>query len=291
MAWDSGATILEFKQVAWGSAGPNEYIGTAVPAAGQSPNTQSDVIWNLPKSSGPNPGQPVAWFCVTGGVTGGANAVWAPLYANSSVTGLTALAGGGQTGATALTAIFNNVTTVATQGNSVALPASVAGADIVVTNSGANAMQVFGAGTDTINGIATATGISQAPGTTARYICYVAGNWVVSDSSLTSTAPIALTTNGAIPPHVQATYVITKAGVLADTLAAPTATTDDGIVIQIFSNTANAHTVTATTLFSTGGAGTPYTTATFTAHAGANFTILAYQGLWVVVAANNVTFS
>ena len=221
----------------------------------------------------------------TGSATG------TPIQYQSFVTGLTALAGGGQTGATALTASYNVVSTVATAGNSVALPASVPGLVVTVLNRGANVMQVFGAGTDTINGIATATGISQSIDTTATYVCTTAGNWQVPIAQLTSSNPIALTTNGAILPHVQATYVITKAGVLADTLAAPTATTDDGIIITIFSNTANAHTITATTLYNTGGAGVPYTTATYAAHAGAFMTLMAYQGLWQVLASSNVTFS
>lgn len=99
----------------------------------------------------------------------------------------------------------------------------------------------------------------------------------------------ALTTNGAIPPHTAATYVITKAGVLADTLAAPTVTTDDGLVIVVTSNTANAHTLTATGLFQCGTASVNL--ATFAAQAGAGLTIMAYQGKWNVLASVGITFS
>lgn len=99
----------------------------------------------------------------------------------------------------------------------------------------------------------------------------------------------ALTTNGAVSPHTTADYVITKAGVLADTLAAPTATTDDGVVICIVSTTANAHTLTATGLLNTGTAAVNL--ATFAAYAGAGLTLLAYQAKWYVLSSVGVTFS
>lgn len=207
----------------------------------------------------------------------------------SFLTGVTAFAGGGQGSAVALTALINRVSTVATAGDSVKLPASAPGLAITVINRGANPMQVFGAGTDTINGIATATGISQGVGTAATFVCSVAGNWEVPITSLQSSAPVALAVNGAIPSHTGHTYVITKAGVLADTLAAPTATTDDGIEITITSNTANAHTVTATGLLQTGTASV--NVATFAAFAGAGLTLMAYQGKWNVLASVGITFS
>jgi hypothetical protein len=103
------------------------------------------------------------------------------------------------------------------------------------------------------------------------------------------TPPTALTTNGAIAPHTAATYVITKAGVLADTLAAPTAGTDDGLEIVITSGTANAHTLTATGLLNTGSASV--NVATFAAFAGAGITLMAYNGKWNVVASVGITFS
>lgn len=202
---------------------------------------------------------------------------------------VTAFATGGQTSATALTATINRISTVATQGDSVRLPASAGGLAVVVDNQGANPCQVFGAGTDTINGIATATGISQGIKTIATYICSVAGNWEVPINSLQSTAPALLSINGAIPAHVGHTYVITKAGVLADTLAAPTATTDDGIEITVTSNTANAHTITATGLLQCGTASV--NVATFAAQAGAGLTLMAYQGKWNVLASVGITFS
>lgn len=96
----------------------------------------------------------------------------------AAATSITAYAGGGQTNATALTAQINHVTTVATAADSVKLPVSAAGMSVTVINGAAsNSMQVFGAGTDTINDVATATGVAQAAGKSATYHCPVAGKW------------------------------------------------------------------------------------------------------------------
>lgn len=106
-------------------------------------------------------------------------AMTAGTYAlTSAATSLTAFAGGGQASATALTKQINHVTTVATAADSVKLPVSVAGLVVYVVNGAAsNSMQVFGAGTDTINDVATGTGVAQAAGKAATYVCPVAGKW------------------------------------------------------------------------------------------------------------------
>lgn len=90
---------------------------------------------------------------------------------------ITAHAGGTQAAAFQLTAQTNRVTVVATAGDSVKLPASAAGLEIVVINHGANPMQVFGAGTDTIDDIATAVGVSQMVNSVVIYACATAGAW------------------------------------------------------------------------------------------------------------------
>lgn len=96
------------------------------------------------------------------------------LQASNAVT---AFATGGQTSATALTGMINRISTCATAGDSVKLPASAAGLEITVINDGAAGAQIFGAGTDTINSVATATGVPQMPGTIVTYRCTAAGNW------------------------------------------------------------------------------------------------------------------
>ena len=97
---------------------------------------------------------------------------------------ITAFATGGQASATKLTKLMNRLTTVATQGDSVALPPSAAGMVIYIDNQGANICQVYGdnGAADTINGVATGTGIAQAPQTVVGYFCHVAGNWETSAS-------------------------------------------------------------------------------------------------------------
>jgi hypothetical protein len=109
------------------------------------------------------------------------------LYAGGGATAdnLTATAGGTQAAALALTAQVNRVTTVANAADSVLLPASAPGLWVVVVNSGANAMQVFGKGTDTIDGVATATGVSQSAGFAVMYTCVTAGAWFASASGAT----------------------------------------------------------------------------------------------------------
>lgn len=212
------------------------------------------------------------------------------LIGASSLAGLTAFAGGGQGGALQLTSQVSRIATVATAGDSVKLPPALIGSWVVVVNKGANPMQVFGAGTDTINGIATATGISQGINTNAMYVCTVAGNWEVPLTHLWSSTPQALSTAApAVPPHSSHTYVFTRAGVVAATLAAPTAGTDDGIELQFTSDTANAHTVTATGLLDTGSASV--NVATCAAQKGCSLNLMAYNGRWKVLSQIGITFS
>lgn len=105
----------------------------------------------------------------------------AQLGLGAAVTGIVAHAGGGQANATPLLPGVSLVTVVATAGDSVSLPLASLGLVCTVTNGGANSMQVFGAGTDTINGVATGTGVALAAGASAVYRCTVpapGGNWI-----------------------------------------------------------------------------------------------------------------
>ncbi len=102
------------------------------------------------------------------------------------------------------------------------------------------------------------------------------------------TPQVALTTNGAIFVGT-GNYVITKAGVFAGTLAAPTAGIQDGTIIVITSGTANAHTLTATGLLGTGTVSV--NVATFAASLGSGLTLQAFQGKWLVLASVGISFS
>ena len=99
----------------------------------------------------------------------------------------------------------------------------------------------------------------------------------------------AYAANGAIAIRSH-TAVITKGTAAAMTLAAPTATTHDGVIVNIISTKAAAHTVTATTIgFNAGDATSDV--GTFAAAIGNGMTVLAYQGEWYVLNNTNVTLA
>jgi len=85
-------------------------------------------------------------------------------------TGITAFATGGQASATALTGQYNNVTTVATAGDSVKLLTAVGGLVQEVKNSGATTLAVFPNTSDSINALAVNLSIDLLPGATKRFI-------------------------------------------------------------------------------------------------------------------------
>lgn len=95
---------------------------------------------------------------------------------------------------------------------------------------------------------------------------------------------ILLTASGAVNPHVPARYIITKAGVAALTLAAPTAGADDGVLLEFTSTTANAHTITTPAAgdIQDGNTSAHNTVLTFNADKGASCLLCAYQGVWYV---------
>jgi len=95
----------------------------------------------------------------------------------SNAAALTAFAGGGRAGAFQIVTAYAQFSTVASGNDSCVLPKSVPGMSIVIQNDGANSMQVFANGSDTINGTAGATGVALASGATAMYQCVVAGQW------------------------------------------------------------------------------------------------------------------
>lgn len=101
------------------------------------------------------------------------------LFYESAQDSITATPGGGQAGAFQLTAQTARVTTVATSGDSVALPPALAGLEVILINHGAKPMQVYGnaAAGDTIDDIATATGVSQMASSVVIYTCATNGAW------------------------------------------------------------------------------------------------------------------
>lgn len=108
----------------------------------------------------------------------------------SAKTGITALAGGGQAGATVLGARFNRVDTCVTNSDSVMLPQAVPGRKCYVYNNTGQTLAVFGQAQNPNTGVGdtvaafnsntqqpTATGVTQATTIERPYTCYVAGQW------------------------------------------------------------------------------------------------------------------
>ena len=104
-------------------------------------------------------------------------------------------AGGGQANAVLLSAQVNNVTTVATAGDSVRLPAPAQtnqfadgptdnrGVPIIVINSGAGTLAVFPDSGSTINGLAQNAPINVAAGDVVGFYQTSLGAWFTSDNA------------------------------------------------------------------------------------------------------------
>ncbi len=90
----------------------------------------------------------------------------------SAVGPITAQADGTKANATPITAVKCLVGTSAGALDSVLLPPGYPGLEITIFNGGASSIQVFGSGSDTINGIATGTGVTQNNDISAVYTCY-----------------------------------------------------------------------------------------------------------------------
>jgi hypothetical protein len=143
---------------------------------------------------------------------------------------LTAHSGGGQASALQLAAAFNNITTVAAGADSVKLPASAAGMEITVVNNGANTLQVYGLGADTINGITNTVGVPQLAGTSVTYRSVAAGNWL-------STAVAFLGFNQGVT-NITAGTVQTQAGatpITSSIVVVTTGNASDGIILPALS--------------------------------------------------------
>lgn len=91
-----------------------------------------------------------------------------------------------------------------------------------------------------------------------------------------------LAASGAVSPRNPGFFVITKAGVAAITLVPPTAGADDGLEIEIASNTAFAHTVNVGAGNLLNGLQAPAAQVAFPAFAGAAIFLTAYQGKWML---------
>ncbi len=139
----------------------------------------------------------------TGGIPGNLllSDLKVPLGVENAVT---SHAGGTQAAAIALsaTAKFHRISVCATAGDSAKLPTAVANDWHYVRNDGAAACQLFGSGTDTINGVATATGVSLPAGCGALFVSTVANAWTTSLLPADFAALAQTLTNKRITPVV-----------------------------------------------------------------------------------------
>lgn len=83
-----------------------------------------------------------------------------------------AKSGGNQANATVVNGVKVKIKTCAADNDSVKLPPGYPGLEIVIYNPTAHSVQVYGSGIDTINAVATATGVAQATLKSAIYTCY-----------------------------------------------------------------------------------------------------------------------
>lgn len=183
--------------------GKAHYIRNDGAASAQVFGAATETINGVASATGvPLPTGHGAWFlCTTAGKWTTAGAVsptgsgahvlaTSPSIATPTLTGLvkqtgvenniTAQADGTKANATALSATANwhRISVSAGEGDSVLLPNSSVGQSHFIRNDGANGVQVFGFNTDTINGVATATGVPQGAGSGVFYICVDLGKWL-----------------------------------------------------------------------------------------------------------------
>lgn len=112
----------------------------------------------------------------------------------SSQDNITATAGGGQAGAFQINSQTTRIATVASVGDSVMLPPSAPGLELLLINHGANAMQVFGNGTETVDDQVATTGVSQMSNSLVIYSCATAGKWYTEGLSSGFAASLGLQT-------------------------------------------------------------------------------------------------
>ena len=95
----------------------------------------------------------------------------------SSQDNITANAGGGAASAFRLNAQTCRISVCVTAGDSVMMPLSAPGLELLLINHGNAAMQVFGQPGDQIDDVATTVGVSQMANSFVLYSCATAGNW------------------------------------------------------------------------------------------------------------------
>lgn len=153
--WATSNTVLAFNEVGYASDTRVYKTGDGVTPWNKLPVSDTSLVQLSPYGN----------WTITG------------FLLESYAEGITAFAGGGQTNATQLSAEVNRITTVATAGDSVKLPVASPGLTIMVINKAAKPMQVFAATGETIDDVASATGVTQMQNSVVIYTSTVAGKW------------------------------------------------------------------------------------------------------------------
>lgn len=118
------------------------------------------------------PSGPVPTFNPTVGLHSGRSLNKLSQLIGATQNPITAKAGGTKALATPITGVKARIGTAASGADSVLLPPGYPGLEISIYNAGASSVQVFGSGNDTINAVATGTGVAQGAGLSAIYTCY-----------------------------------------------------------------------------------------------------------------------
>lgn len=167
-------------------------------------------------------------------------------YLSNVELAITARAGGGQSLAYALKAQANIISTVASASDSVALPKITnrpgvfgsLGTIVLVCNAAAsNAAQVFGQTPDTINAVATGTGVAVAAGVNVWFVAvgYTqstnVGLWRMTNSQAAAVAAITSgTIAGVAITNSSITYATVAPGTMTDTATVLAADIMKGII-------------------------------------------------------------
>lgn len=138
----------------------------------------------------------------------------------SSQDAVTATPSGNQTTAYKLTTRITRLSTVGTAADSVQLIASVAGKVLYLINDTATSATVYGSGTDTINGVATATGVPLPAKTIGIYFSPVAGKWFAIFQAESTTGALALSSGstGTFVANGASAVTVTNANLTANSV-------------------------------------------------------------------------
>ncbi len=73
---------------------------------------------------------------------------------------------------------LHRISICATAGDSALLPPAIRGRQIGIANDCVASAQLFGTGTDTIDAVATATGVPMGAGKRGDFVCVTTGQWL-----------------------------------------------------------------------------------------------------------------